>query len=256
MKNYLFVFSFLFVVHAVSQELNYCDYFTLGVSEGEYEGMKSKSYWPVVLNKNDEFGKFVRKHGERFDYILFREHAAFDEVGTFYPDSSKIQNAYCQKVVGTEKIRNYFSALSPETLVTWQKADTFSVEELLLTASKFFYCDGLDAKDTTIQWHICVGINGQNEYKSNRDLTLLEAFSIEAIMHYLSHAKDPEFLIHFDHYSSQMTKTRKTGFKDFDSYLLEIRNLCYMEMQNNGDLKKKLLKYYRKNSSNLNFVIR
>lgn len=256
MKLCLILFFFLSAFKCFSQELNYCDYFTLGVSEREYEGKMAKSCWPVTLKSKDKFTKFLNKHGDRFDYILFREHESFNEISEFYPDSVKIKNAYCDKVIATPKIQDYFRSLTPNDLITWQKTDTFSVDELMITASRYFYCDGIEPSDTTIQWHICVGINGQNEYKSDRDLTLLEAFSIEVIMHYLSKNKDPQFFREFDAYSDKITEEKITDFKDFESYLLEIRNLCYLEMQNNTDLKEKLLKYYKKNKSNLNFVIK
>jgi len=255
----LFLFFCLAAFQSLAQELNYCDYFSFDVSEIEYEGKQVKSYSPVVLhNKKDAFGKFLLKHGGRFEYILFKDPAAFDEIADYYPDTAKIRDVFCSKVLNRMDVQSYyFPALSPRRLVSWDNVnDTFSVQELMLTASKFFYCDAVDEKDTTVQSHICIGINGQGEYKSNRDLTLLEAFSYEAIFHYLSKRKEPVFYSEFSAARRKAAKEKRNSFKDFESYLLEVRKRCYTEMENNQDLKTKLLAYYGQNRSNLNFVIK
>jgi hypothetical protein len=68
--------------------------------------------------------------------------------------------------------------------------------------------------------------------------------------------KDPIFYTEFYAYKKKVAKEKIGNFKDFETYLLEIRTLCYNEMENNKDLKDKLLKYYNKNRNNLNFIIK
>ncbi|WP_294675265.1 hypothetical protein [uncultured Fluviicola sp.] len=256
-KHILILVTFLTTCKTFAQELNYCDYFTLGVIEETYEGKQAKSYWPVILkDRKDKFSLFLDEHSGRFEYILFKTHDQFDEVGNFYPDSLKIKTEFCSRVVNTAKIQNYFKVLTPKTmLVSNQITDTFSVDELMLVASRFFYCDAVNKEDTTVQSHICVGINGQTEYKSNRDLTVLEAFSYEAIFSYLTKRREPVFYKEFSVARRKAMKEQIKAFKDFDSFLIEVRTTCYNEMEHNTDLKKKLMAYYSKNRENLNFVI-
>lgn len=257
MKNLIYISIVLFSLKSFSQELDYCNYFTLEIRESEFHGKKLQSIQTVVLNSHkDKFNRFLKNHNNRFDYILFKNNVKFKEMASLYPDTIRIKNEYCNTVINSNEIQNYFISLTPNTIVAWKKvADTFSVNELMLVASRYFYCDEIDKKDTTIQSHICIGINGQNEFKSKRDFTILEAFSFEAIFSYMRSKKDPLFYTEFYNFKNKIAKEKITDFKDFESYLLEIRDLCYIEMQNNLDLKKKILNYYKKNRNNLNFII-
>jgi hypothetical protein len=127
---------------------------------------------------------------------------------------------------------------------------------MMEVASRFFYCFGVNESDTTIMYKICIGVHGQNEGDSSKDLLLLEAFSIEAILFYMSKNKIPDFYSEFKNFLQIQTIAKKKEFTDFDSYLKEIRQMCYLEMQRNLDLKNKLAEYYQTNRRNLNFEIR
>ncbi len=258
MKNSLFLILFFLTVRTYSQTINYCDYFSLDVSEIDYNGKKVKSYSPKIIgNKKDKVHKFIKQHQLRFDYILFKNSAKYKDIADNYPDTNKIYNEFCSKVVKTNEVVRYLRSMTPKKMTTWTESkDTFSVAELMEVASKFFFCDAINKKDTIIQSHICVGINGTKDIKSEKDLTLLEAFSIEAIFEYLTDKKEPLFYTEFYNYKNKMTRERLFDFKDFDSFLLEIRNLCYEKMKNNDDLKNKLLLYYNRNRNNLNFEIK
>lgn len=255
--NCLFLLFCLPAMQSVSQERDYCRYFSFDVSEITLEGKQYKSSNPVVLRtQKDAFGRFLREHSARFEYLLFKQVSESAKIAEYYPDTSRIRIAYCEQIIQSKSIQGYFHALTPKKLGVHQPAtDTFSLDELMLTASKFFYCDAVDPKDTTVQSHICIGINGQNEFKSERDLTLLEAFSYEAIFHYLMKRKEPVFYSEFDASRRKAAREKLAAFRDFESYLKEVRMACYTEMQHNGDLKKKLLAYYEKNRENLSFVI-
>lgn len=154
------------------------------------------------------------------------------------------------------KRNSTFKILTPKAISACKiPADTYFVSELMLVASKFFYCDKIIEKDTAIQSHICIGINGQKEFKSNRDLTVLEAFCFEAIFNYLVKRKGPLFYKEFYNYLGKVGKEKKSDFKDFDSYLLDVRKLIYNKMQHSKALEAALLKYYHQNKNNLNFII-
>ncbi len=257
LKNIFSIILLVITCKTYSQAIDYCDYFTLDVSEVEHNGKKVKSYSPAVIeNKNEKFQKFLDKHKLRFEYILFRNSESYKRIAEYYPDTNKIRTYYCDSVLSKIQVERYLYSLSPKSIVTWKASkDTFSVRELMEVASKFFYCDAINRKDTSIVSHVCVGINGTKDIQSEKDLTLLEAFSIEAIFKYIDKKKDPLFYTEFIDFKNNATKQNIHRFDDFDSYLIEIRKLCYEEMQDNTDLKNKLLAYYKRNRNNLNFEI-
>lgn len=150
----------------------------------------------------------------------------------------------------------YFTDLTPTRLTTWKlKQISFTTDEMMSVASRFFYADRINPGDTTIERSICVGRNGQTEILADRDMTLLEAFTFEAIFYYLLKNKSPQFEINFDDCISHILEKNKRSFNSFDSLLSTVRNECYLQMEKNEDLRYKLLKYYRKNRKNLNFEI-
>jgi hypothetical protein len=257
MKLKLFIVLFLLSTKIYSQHLDYCKYFKLEVSEKEYGAKKAKSFNPaIVKNQQDKFGNFVKNHNNRFDYLLYKNIQILQEISNYYPDTNKIEVLFCDFLNSNKDINKYFKALTPKKIAKWNSPpDTFSVNELMIVASKYFYCDDISKKDTVVKSHICIGINGQAEFKSTRDLTLLEAFTFEAIFSYIASNDEPLFYKEFYKFLKVIQKEKINEFKDFDSYLLEIRNLCYKEMMVNVDLKNKLVSYYKNNKSNLNFIL-
>lgn len=257
MKLLFLCFLIFLTIKTSSQTINYCEYFALDVSEIDFKGKKEKSYSPTLLaSKKDKFQKFINKHQLRFDYILFKNSDLYKDIVNFNPDIKKIANEFCSNVIHSNAVNSYLRSLTPKSMTNWNiKRDTFSVDELMDVASKFFYCDGISKKDTLIQSHICVGINGTNDLQSKKDLTLLEAFSIEAIFECINGKNKPQFYTDFFTYKKRVSEEQRKTFKDFDSHLKLIRNLCYERMKNNEDLKRKLLGYYHKNRNNLNFLI-
>ncbi len=258
MKSVILLIIILKVSITYSQDINFCNYFTLKVNEVEYNGKKTKACSPqIIYFKKDRFSKFARKHNLRFDYIIFKHALKFNKIAENYPDTIKIHQTFCDSIINQKNTQYYLGSLTPKSLLkrTISK-DTFSMKEIMLVASKFFYCDKINRKDTSIQSHICIGINGQNEFKSERDLTVIEAYCYEVIFHYLIKKNDPKFYTEFYKFKGALIKEKKSEFVDFDSHLLLIRKLCYSEMENNVDLENKLKEYYNKNRNNLNFTIK
>ena len=257
LKTRLLLLLLLPAVNSFSQTLNYCDYFSVKFSEVAYEGQKYKSCEPVIFEKrHDKASQFFKEHHNRFEYILFKHIDDYKALGDYFPDSIRIQQAFCETVLHSATIQDYFSCLTPKDIVGWKaEQETFTVNELMLVASRFFYCDYISTEDTTVQSHTCIGIHGQRELKSTRDYTLLEAFSGEAVFHYLGKRKEPLFYQQFVLFKNTASKENLNAFTDFDTYLATIRQLCYDKMQQNEDLKKQLLKYYSRNRDNLNFEI-
>lgn len=247
---------------ASSQIINYCNYIKLDVSEYTYDGEKRVGCSPSILSsRNDKFARFLVDHSQRFEYLMFNSisnsNDKIKEISSYYPDTGKINLEYCKMVIEEKTMINNLINLTPNNLTNWpQNKDTFSINELLLVASKFFYCDQVNEKDTSVARHICIGINGQNEIKSDRNLILLQSFAFEAIFYHLLKKEAPLFEKNFDDFRRQSAIRNKLHFANFDSYLISVRNECYNYMINNSDLKKKLIKYYRNNKNNFNFYLK
>ncbi len=250
----LFICLFL-TITAFSQQPNYCNYFSLECHVVESEGQQLSFCVPVILEKKKDKGsQFIQEHRLRFEYILYNDYNDYKSLANYYPDTSRIYQEFCDSFIHSDKLNFYFKSLTPNPDDHVKKA-AFTVDELMLVASRFFYCDEINRADTTIQSHTCVGIHGQKELDSIKDYTLLQAFAIEAIFFYLDKKKEPLFYRQFGGYKSKVSTEKLSEFSDFDSYLLMIRNMCYNYMRRNDDLKEKLLSYYSKNEDNLGFLL-
>lgn len=125
---------------------------------------------------------------------------------------------------------------------------------MMLIASRFFLCDKVNKSDTTVGYHICVGINGQKELNSNRDYTTLEAFCFEAIFHFYKEGKPP-FVTNFIRYIKNSTSKHKADFKDFNILLENVKRDCYRDMEKDEALRKSLLLFYQLNKENISIKI-
>lgn len=254
----LLIFVFLLgSSSSFEQPLNYCNYFSLKFNERE-NGNKRSIYFhiDIIKNKKTGFDRFLSSHDVRFKYLLLKFSNKLQDIKQLYPDTALIAERFCNEIIRSDSVQEYFNALTPNNLTTWDlRNDTFTTKEMLEVASRFFYCCGINESDTTINYKICIGINGQSDDNSGKDVLLLEAFTIEAIIFYVSKRRSPDFLSEFKNFLKIQTIAKRKEFKDYDSYLQEIRQMCYLEMQGNTDLKKKLLDYYESNRTNLNFKI-
>lgn len=212
-----------------------------------------------AINKDqkDPFGKLLKKHSLRYDYILFKSGFLFNSnYDLIFPHKDKIDSIFCVSMKSNDTFNQHFSYLSAPQYATQQLSSIqFSKAEMMLAASKFFYCDKIKKEDTGIGYHICVGINGIKEIKSEKDLTVLEAFCIEGIFDAMNHKKEAAFIKDFSKNIQTSLADRKKHFNDFNELLLGVRNDCFNEMEQNENLKKSLLAYYKKNKSTINFTI-
>jgi hypothetical protein len=117
-------------------------------------------------------------------------------------------------------------------------------------ASRFFYCD-MVFPDTTVQSHVCIGINGVKETKWEKDYTLLAAFCYEAIFT----AKDSMLDNSYASEKKEACAAHRTAITSLDQYLLDVRADLFERMKHNELLKNLLLNYYQENKSNLAFTI-
>ena len=248
---------FFQILLSYGQAINYCEYLNLKVSSEQRDGKLLTRYWyETAANRKDAFASFLKSHEDRFHYLLYNRMEAMDRVIDLYPDTIRMNEAFCSAISDNNKVHTYFINLTPANLTTWNTArETFTVDDMMMVASRFFFCSGVDKADTTLETHICLGISGQDELKTERDLTLLEAFIFEAIFSYLKGKKDPRFVKNFYNHAKHSGKRLRNEFNGWDQFLTSARNDCYEKMMEDADLRRKLLRYYRKNQPNLNFII-
>ena len=257
MKHIFSLLLFLFTLRAQSQKIDFCKYFYLDVSTVERNGKITLSYNPdIKFISNDKFSKFLRKHSNRFSYLLWNKLGALDKVADIYPDSIRMDSAFCVLLQKNNLFNAYLNDLIPNSFLKKEKKDSFSIDDMMFVASGFFYCESIREKDTILVKSICAGRNGEAEIKANRDFTLLEAFAFEGIFYSLLKSHEPKFVLNFYEYARQSLDKHKIHFDSFEALLFAIREECFEFMKNNKNLRRNLLHYYRSNQNNLNFTIR
>lgn len=223
----------------------------------EHEGVIQASAMPE-LRSNSE----LQDYNRRFDYLLINvskmhqpEYAEKrKEIWDLYPDTTKLKRLYLNAFIQDKELENYFeTTYSGITDSSFIATITYTENDLMEVASKFFYCDKV-FPDTTVQSHVCVGLNGVSEANWSKDYTLLEAFSYEAIFDDLM--KDSSKID--ETYSSEKKKAcekHKATITTLEEYLIEVRNDLFVRMKNDQTLKSVLLEYYEDNKGNLAFRI-
>ena len=161
---------------------------------------------------------------------------------------------YHQKLEKDTIVLGYLNSfINPNKFL--EKKVTYSKSELMKVASRFFLCDRVNP-DTTIYWHVCIGLNGQEEEGWKRDFTLLEAFCFEAIFDGLRSKNENKtrFMNNF----LKFVKEAEMDFKNlsFELMLEKARNEVFMKMENDNDLQILLLEYYKDNKYQLPFRIK
>lgn len=109
--------------------------------------------------------------------------------------------------------------------------------------------------DTSIQAHICVGLNGIKEAEWENDYTLLEAFCYEGIFTAFDN-KDSKLWDEFVSLKRKAAEKYKGGIVSLDGYLEKVKLELFKTMESSPILKQELMNYYKTNKSNLAFEIR
>lgn len=259
MKKILALASvFLGCLHiSEAQQVDFCRYFYLDISTKIVEGHSVQSYSPEIKSgKHDALAIFMKEHDNRFNYLLWNKLGDLNPVADLYPDTTKMEAALCSLLQGNKRFLSYLQNLVPKSLRDpGLKQDTFTVDDMMYAASRFFYCVEIEESDTLIISHICVRMDDQVIISPNHDLTLLEAFTFEGIFHALLNEDKPKFDANFDRYIKDTRDRYKDNAKDLDALLVTVRHECFALMENDQDLKESLLNYYDANRNNLNFII-
>jgi hypothetical protein len=215
---------------------------------------KTKASAMPKIRSNSKLNEYSR----RYDYLLInlskihtpQKAKKREKIWSLFPDTIKLKNRYLKEFVKDKKLERYFlvtsNAINNSNFVN---KPSFSTEELMEVASKFFYCDQV-FPDATIQSHICIGLNGMNEAKWNKDYVLLEAFCYEAIFNNLD--RDYSEIDEAYTFDKKLACEKfKTQIKSLESYLNDVKNDLFERMKSNKILKEKLLEYYNQNKTNV-----
>ena len=221
------------------------------------EGNKTKAS-PMPQIKAESV---LQKYKMRFDYLILNtpeihQPGKFKERGKIFnlTDTSKMKMLYMKKLMNDKKFtRNFEEAISPITQPDFKISKTYTENELMEVASKFFYCDKVNP-DTTVQSHVCISFNGVKETQWTKDYTQLAAFCFEAIFSDLD--KDTSLIS--DTYLAEKKKSCEQYRKNIttlDKYLEDVKMELFRRMKNDATLKNSLLAYYEANKHNLVFKI-
>lgn len=198
----------------------------------------------------------------RFEYLWMNVSAMHqpekakrrNEIWNMYPDTTKLIELYLDEFAKDKKLVTYFEETAAPIINPNVKISrTFTEDELMEVASRFFYCDEVFA-DTTIQSHVCIVINGTEEANWEKDYTLLQTFCYEAIFD--DFEKDIS-LIHESYGVEKQHAVQKyrSTIITLEQYLEDVKLELFERMKNSVDLKKALLEYYELNKGNLAFRI-
>jgi hypothetical protein len=223
----------------------------------ENEGKIQASAMPKLRSESK-----LNEYNRRFEYLLInvpeihfpQKAERRKEIWDLYPDTTKLKKLYLNEYVQDEKLTNYFELTKAAIWnENFEATITFTIDELLEVASKFFYCDKV-FPDSTIQSHVCIGLNGISEANWTKDYKLLEAFCYEAIFNDLD--KDiSEIDESYSFEKKEACQKYESMIVTLDLYLEDVRNELFARMQNNPVLRTELLEYYEHNKSNLAFKI-
>jgi len=233
------------------------NYVVIKVYPYEHEGKMSASAMPELqLDSN------LMSMKKRFEYLLMNvseihlpeKSERRKEIWNLYPDTPELKRLYLSEYVQDEKLVKYFEeSMAPIENPNIKRNKVYTINELMDIASKFFYCDKVEA-DTSVQAHICIGLNGVGEANWEKDYTLLEAFCFEGIFHYLD--KDSSQI--WDSFVSKKNEScqqLKENITTLDQYLEEVKLDVFEKMRNDIVLRQELKKYYELNKSNLAFKL-
>jgi hypothetical protein len=204
----------------------------------------------------------LMKYKRRFEYLIMNipeihqpeKSKERRKIFSLYPDTAEMKRLYLEKLVNDKELVGYFEeTIEPITNPNLKVNQTYTINELMEVASKFFYCDKVNP-DTSVQSHVCIGINGLKETKWKKDYTLLAAFCYEAIFNDFD--KDISKISEsYDFEKKKSCEQFRKNITSLDKYLEDVKTELFYKMKTNTTLKKELLRYYEANKDDLAFKI-
>jgi hypothetical protein len=225
----------------------------MNVEKENYNGKEVKYVTPQITTvENDATSIFINKYRNRFEYICLNKIDSISRFAQYFPNTQKIDSEFCNYINETAKFKEYINVLLNKN----QQKIEFTYGQMMKIASRFFLCDRINEKDSSIGYHICIGINGQKELKSDLDYTILEAFCFEAIFDALSNQETPLFVRNFQQQISLSVERNKRIFRNKNEYLENIKNECFYAMENDNELLEHLTQYYRNNQASIGIKLK
>lgn len=257
MTKYTYIFILVLFVSCKSNHSIIKEHIDIEVYIYENDGKTQASAMPEIRSHSE-----LNAYKRRFDYLLINvskmhipEHSAKrKKIWEMYPDTTKLKRLYLNEFVKDKKLVNYIETTNAAIFdSTFQVTITFTKDELMEVAAKFFYCDKV-FPDTTVQSHVCVGLNGISEANWSKDFTLLEAFCYESIFNDLVNDTS-QIEKSYRSEKKEACFTHRATFTTFDQYLKDVRSDLFARMKNDQILKRVLVEYYEENKNNLAFKI-
>lgn len=228
--------------------------FCLKITSQLFKGNVANSYsYTINRNATGEVANFVKAYPYRFEYIV--AHALDTSLSRqIVADTTTTKNKFKEYLL-SENFYKQFSLLVNPAKNNITPTLIFSKEEYFHTGSLFFICDEINKKDTSINYHICVGINGIPDADKTNEKLALQAFSFEVIFKNTKSAKAP-LLQNFHSYISNVTIKERKKFIDYNTYLQNVRQNCFKAMEGDKTFQTTLMNHYQENRESLNFIIR
>ena len=198
----------------------------------------------------------------RFEYLLINVPKIHqpekiyerNAIWSLYLDTIKLKHKYLKKFSRDKALTRYFQKTMKPIVDSNAKINlNYSIDELMEIASKFFYCDKVQP-DSSVQAHICIGLNGIKEANWKKDYILLEAFCYEAIFDDLNEENSPVWNA-FEQIIGETEQKHKSLFISSEEYLEKVKLEVFEQMKTSEILKLELLAYYQFHKVNLPFSI-
>lgn len=200
-------------------------------------------------------------YNRRFEYVLIN-HASIHqpenaelrkEIWSVYPDTVALKTNYLKQFSTDSALLQYFTEMKDAIEAPTDDKTTYTQEEMMDVASKFFYCDKVNA-DSSVQAHVCVGINGIKEANWSKDYTLLSAFCYEAIFVNFDREDSPIWDT-FSQLKETATQQHLSLYTNPENFLEQVKLTLFESMKNDENFRSEMVAYYQLNKSNLAFSI-
>lgn len=203
----------------------------------------------------------ISAYNRRFEYVLINCATIHQpemaerrkEIWSVYPDTVALKSNYLNAFATDTGLVQYFTVMIEAIDGTLQDRPTYTKEEMMEVASKFFYCDKVNA-DSSVQAHVCVGINGLKEANWNVDYTLLSAFCFESIFVNFDNDDSPIWEI-FSENKATATQQHLPFYKDEEQFLEQVKLSLFEAMKNDSVFEAEMMQYYELNQNNLAFIL-
>ena len=251
MKKYLGIalIAMLYTTKPLWAQTNYCDRITAVKVQKTDSGYTTYISPGIKETAFDKQQAFFRKFHHRFDYILVNKvNIEGADLYQMRNDTAALNRRFCELFTQQKAVSGYFDVLSNAPTGTQQ---IFTIAEMMQVAARFFWLQHSDTDGWLL--YKCIFNNGQKESNYEKDYSVLEAFCFEAIFNYLYRRKTPRFSIAADKYFDEIIDAvPKASYRD-TAVLLTARKDLYQKMEQDADLQKALLSYYRKYGNTLGF---